>query len=97
MKNEWQRGQKVDNTTKRKYKDTSKLKKKEKEINKTEYKWRNLVSKYFFLEKKRYMKKSISIFYHEIQRNNDSKTKKINIKSKKNKTKKNLEIPIKLL
>ena len=40
---------------------------------------------------------SISIFYHEIQRNNDSKTKKINIKSKKNKTKKNLEIPIKLL
>ena len=34
MKNEWQRGQKVDNTTKRKYKDTSKLKKKEKEINK---------------------------------------------------------------
>jgi hypothetical protein len=40
---------------------------------------------------------SISIFYHEIQKTNEKKTKKIKINLKKNKTKKNIEIPIKLL
>lgn len=40
---------------------------------------------------------SISIFYHEIQKNIINKTKKIKIKKTNNKTKKNLEIPIKLL
>ena len=40
---------------------------------------------------------SISIFYHEIQKHIINKTKKIKIKKNNNKTKKNLEIPIKLL
>mgnify|MGYP001338984814 CR=1 FL=1 len=40
---------------------------------------------------------TICIFYKEKPKSNQSKTKKVLFKSKKNKTKKNLEIPIKLL
>ena len=40
---------------------------------------------------------TICIFYKEKPKSNQSKTKKVLFKSNKNKTKKNLEIPIKLL
>jgi hypothetical protein len=46
---------------------------------------------------KKHHANSISIFYHEIQKNTEKQTKKITFKSKKNKTKKNIQIPIKLL